>query len=94
MNDVEYGTYLILTLRTDWNVVYYIEPSHLNELKAAHRDWTEKKVDRQLELTSVDGGELIIGSSSIDLIIPSTPETRARAKLWNAAKKHEEGFDA
>lgn len=90
----ETGSYIVLTLRTDWNTAYCVMSDHLNELKSAHRDWTEKKIDRQLELITVDTSEMLIASSSIDLIMPSTPETRARSKAWNALKKLEEGFDA
>jgi len=71
---------------------YHVDMQHWDELDAAYGNWIEKKIDRVLTLTCLDGGPLLIAVSRIAELCPSTPEIRQRSREQGEALKAETGF--
>ena len=72
--------------------VYLVDLSHWDEIDAAYGDWIERKRDRILCLSGINGGDIRIAASRISEFCNSTPETRARMRDIEAAEKAESGF--
>lgn len=74
------------------NGKYHVERSHWDELDAAYHHWIERRIDRVLSLTLMDGTPLLIAASRIEELTLSTPESRRRSRELAEAEKAEGGF--
>ncbi len=72
--------------------IYRIATDHWQELRAAHSAWALRSINCVLELTSIEGSEIVIAASQVGDFNRSTPATRAAQRELNAAEKAESGF--
>jgi hypothetical protein len=88
---IELGSFVIVNLVENCGA-YHVESSHWDELTAFYANWIERRIDRVIELVATDGAPIVLAASRISEMNLSTPESRARYRAIEAARKMEAGF--
>lgn len=89
---IELGAWVSIFVREDGRM-HQVKPEQFDEIDAAFGNWIERRIDRLLHLTTLNGGELLIPASRMSEAVRSTPETRELQRRLEAASKAEGGFD-
>jgi len=88
---IELGNWI--SIFTVENGAYHqVRDDQFDEIDAAYGNWAERRVDKLLHLTTVEGNDLLIAASRISEVVRSTPATREAMRRFAKLSKIEDGF--
>jgi len=89
---IELGNWV--SIFTVENGAYHqVREDQFDEIDAAYGNWVERRIDKLLHLTTVEGGDCLIAASRISEVVRSTPTTRELMRRFAEQSKREEGFN-